>query len=233
MANINIFRNPELLPEVGNAAKKITVDGAGGKSTEISQVGYHPLFGEVWFHPDNDYNIISEWQAEKMGFRLVVPAQDQSRRYLYRKSDETIIPFERDPKDKFWKAVAVPVREIKKAFQSSGKVFSFGPQENLHYTQDQLKKMSSVKSLHEALDHPGDEALAALLQSPSFINSNMSVQDLKNLRANEGPCSVCAEGKPIGHSGSHSGYDREEDYSNVGEMLHVDIVFINKEPRLL
>ncbi len=57
-------------------------------------------------------------------------------------------------------------------------------------------------------------------------------QDLKNMRAVEGPCIRCLERKPKLHQGNHPSNDAKAEPESPGEMLHCDIVFVKARPRL-
>ena len=102
-----------------------------------------------------------------------------------------------------------------------------------YYTLDQQKRAQEAVQLHQSLRHPSDKALGALLRSPSMINSGISPIDLANARAIWGPCPHCLEGKPLPHEGSHKTYDPGGEPQKPGELLHVDIVYIDGRPRLM
>ena len=101
-----------------------------------------------------------------------------------------------------------------------------------YYTLDQQKRAQEAIQLHQALRHPSDKALGALLRSPSMINSGISPVDLANARAIWGPCPHCLEGKPLPHEGTHKTFDPGGEPQKPGELLHVDIVYIDGRPRL-
>jgi len=236
MANVSVFRNPELLTDIRSSDKPLSIDGVGAKLTKVDQVGTHHLFGEVWYLPTNEYNIVSQWQAQKNGFLLKM-SEDNKSCYLYRGSDRTAMRFVRDPIDHFYKCPATD-REIARV----GKAFEINAHElheaysvnnhSMYYSQEQLRRADIVESLHVSLEHPSDSQLVAFIQSPSSINLPVSVQDVHNLRAIKGPCPICLEGRPKPHKGSHSSYNVESEPTKPGELLHVDIVFVQKKPRL-
>jgi hypothetical protein len=72
MANVSVFRNSDLLTDIHKSIRALSIEGVGSKMTKVDQVGAHPLFGEVWYLPANEYNIVSQWQAEKQGFLLKI-----------------------------------------------------------------------------------------------------------------------------------------------------------------
>ena len=123
MANVSVFRNPDLISDIRQSDKPLSIDGVGAKLTKVNQVGTHHLFGEVWYLTTNEYNIVSQWQAQKSGFLLKMSDDNQSC-YLYRASDRTAIRFMRDPVDHFYKCPATD-REIARV----GKAFEINAQE--------------------------------------------------------------------------------------------------------
>ena len=86
--------------------------------------------------------------------------------------------------------------------------------------------------LHQSMGHPSDKSLGAALSSPSLINSGLTPLDLSNARAIFGPCPHCLEGKPYPHEGSHQTFDPGGEPQKAGELLHVDIIYIDGRPRL-
>ena len=101
-----------------------------------------------------------------------------------------------------------------------------------YYTLDQQRKAQQAIQLHQALRHPSDKALSAMLSGNSTLNSEISAVDLANARAIYGPCPHCLEGKPYPHEGSHETFDPGGEPQKPGELLHVDIVYIDGRPRL-
>jgi hypothetical protein len=101
-----------------------------------------------------------------------------------------------------------------------------------YYTLEQQKRAQEAIQLHQALNHPSDKALGAALRSPSYINLNLTPIDLSNARAIYGPCPHCLEGKPVPHTGTHEAFDPGGEPQKPGELLHVDIIYIDGRPRL-
>ena len=236
MANVSVFRNPDLLTDIRQSDKPLSIDGVGAKLTKVSQVGNHYLFGEVWYLPTNEYNIVSQWQAQKHGFLLKM-SDDNKSCYLYRASDRAAIRFMRDPVDHFYKCPATDreLAKVRQAFEINAQDLHEAYTVNNHsmyYSQEQLRRADIVESLHVSLEHPSDSQLMAFIQSPSSINLPVTVQDVHNLRAIKGPCPICLEGRPKPHKGTHASHNVESEPTHPGELLHVDIVFVQKKPRL-
>ena len=236
MANVNVFRNRDLLTNIRESKRTMHIDGVGGKSVSIKLIGDHKLFGTCYYCPETEYNVVSQWKAELQGFKTRL-SEDNESAWLVRDSDKTSICFNRDPSDHFYKCPYIAL--VKK--QTDGSVnTNFGNLEEIYgngsqrmlYTQEQLRRADMAEALHVALEHPSDTQLAAFIQSPSTINCPITVQDLKNLRAINGPCRVCLEGKPKPHKGSHSTHDRRAEPTQPGELLHADIIFVKGRPRL-
>jgi len=101
-----------------------------------------------------------------------------------------------------------------------------------YYTLEQQKRAQEAIQLHQALSHPSDKALGAALRSTSYINLGLTPVDLSNARAIYGPCPHCLEGKPVPHTGSHDTFDPGGEPQKPGELLHVDIIYIDGRPRL-
>jgi hypothetical protein len=210
MANVNVFRNEDLVIDAKTTQNAMNIDGVGEKGTTTQRKGIHPLFGEVWILPTNSYNIVSQYQAQKNGFLLRM-SEDNESCWLVNKKTNVSVYFERDPSDHFYKC-EVPRESIRSkvfqltAIENKSAVFTMDNQ-SMYYTQEQLRKAEIVEGMHVSMEHPSDQQLTAFLQSPSSINMPVTVQDLHNLRAIKGPCNVCLEGRPHPHKGTHTGRD--------------------------
>ena len=101
----------------------------------------------------------------------------------------------------------------------------------MYYTEAQQERAQQAVALHEAMGHPSDAALIEMLKSPSLINCPISASDVSNARAIYGPCSVCLEGKPRPVKGSNASLDQFT-VTAPGQLLHVDVAFIQKVPHL-
>jgi len=66
MANVSICNNKDLLTNVRNLEKPISVRGLGVISKELTNVGTHPLFGDMLIDEDNPHNILSLDRAQAM-----------------------------------------------------------------------------------------------------------------------------------------------------------------------
>jgi hypothetical protein len=81
MANVSICNNKDLLTNVRNLEKPISVRGLGGISKKLTNVGTHPLFGDMLIDEDNPHNILSLDRAQAMGFKEIA-SNDQERKIL-------------------------------------------------------------------------------------------------------------------------------------------------------
>jgi hypothetical protein len=190
MANINVFRNRDLVNDVRTTTIAMNIDGVGQKGTKTQCKGSHPLFGDVWIVPSNQYNIVSQYQAQKNGF-LMRMSEDNNTCWLVNKNKNISVYFERDPSDQFFKSEVNQESIRSKAFPMTAVENHHHVEgQSMYYTQEQLRKAEIVEGMHVAMEHPSDQQLTAFLMSPSSINMPVTVQDLHNLRAIKGPCLV-------------------------------------------
>ena len=101
----------------------------------------------------------------------------------------------------------------------------------MYFTAEQRRRAALVPPMHIALNHPSDAALTDAVNSPSFMNCPISGEDTVNARIIYGRCKECDEEKPHPSKGYNEILDRE-DIIAPGQLLHVDIVFINMVPYL-
>ena len=246
-ANIHVFKNPALLENIRPAPKPIRVRGVGGIVT-YKLIGDHKIFGEVIFDKNNEFNILSQTLAREKGY-LVTISSDNNTIYLINKNynNHTLI-FKLDVRDGFYKCDTATKPRLTSSnndvsFQATSTLFNNSLQSMAYpfqlydtphvppmeqfFSKEQRDRALTAVELHNAWSHPSDKAMKAMLESPSMINVGITYADLKNARVLFGPCTHCREGKPYPHRGTHTGYDPSRNVSYPGELLHVDIVFIN------
>ena len=115
-ANIHVWVSSKYLTNV-RQVNPINVKGFGGFTKTLSVVGDHPLLGEVFVDEENGYNILSTDLLRKNTGYLRRTSDDNMREFLYNKELRSVISFDRDPVDGFYKvSIAKLNAEIKRAF---------------------------------------------------------------------------------------------------------------------
>ena len=110
-ANINIFRNKDLLTNLRNLAVPHVIKGSTGEA-EFGTVGDHPHFGETIYNPKAEYNIVALCKANDAGFvHSYVRQNDNSESELVNPKTGVRYHFRRDPNDRFDKCY-VPKKAI-------------------------------------------------------------------------------------------------------------------------
>ena len=115
-ANIHLWNNEEELTNV-REVDPITVEFGGGFTKKMHRVGDHPLLGVVYIDKNNKHNIISvDVMREQQGYYRKV-SEDNMKEYLINKEMGSILTFERDPMDGFYKMLIVDLnREALRIF---------------------------------------------------------------------------------------------------------------------
>ena len=78
MANVNVYRNKDLIINVRSSGRPMRIDGVGGKTVNMNQIGDHPLFGPGFYCPENDYNVLSRWRLNQQGFLVNFSKDNES-----------------------------------------------------------------------------------------------------------------------------------------------------------
>ena len=107
-ANIHVFCNGKLLTNI-RKVRPLKVKGFGGFIKELDTVGDHPLFGEVFYDPVNGNNIVSADLCREDAGYFRRTSKDNKKEFLYNEDLKSVITFDRDPMDGFYK---VSVREL-------------------------------------------------------------------------------------------------------------------------
>ena len=235
MANVSVANNKDLLINVRKLDKPIRVKGFGGIFKVLTETGTHPLFGDMLIDEGNPHNILSLDKAQSMGFKEIT-SKDQKRKILNHPEKGYCLVLHKDERDRFYKIHANAVESTLRSVYSTSlqRYYDDAYVYNAahFYTMEQQQRAQEAIRLHQAFNHPSDKALSTLLVSPSAINIKVTPADLANARAIYGPCRHCLEGKAYPHVGSHKSWDPGNEPKEPGQLLHIDIVFINNRPRL-
>ena len=225
-ANVCIFANPFMLANLRDLDTPRVIEGLCGMKVTLRRVGDHPIFGTVFVDPRNKYNLVGEPVIRKLGMQFIKSEDDKHQDLVQKSTGNVVMRFHLDSADGFYKAsfLSTKIRHV-----ASGSVIKKEDSTDRRslFTNLQIERANKVLALHEALCHPSDEALKALLESPSLINLDVTATDLKNAREIFGPCAVCLQSKPLPVTGSNPSYDRHE-VPMPGEDLHMDVVYSNK-----
>ena len=231
-ANITAITNTSLLTEVKELEQKYVISHFGGKST-VTHGGDHPILGKVIVRPDLKTNIVPLCALEDAGYDEFTSKDKMRKVFTNPKTKHTIV-FEKGANKMYKCHIGAFQESLKQLLHYQivdyYKGYNVYMNITMNYTMEQQRRAKFAIDLHNALDHPSDKALSALLISPSSINVDITPQDLINARAIYGPCSHCLEGKPVPHKGSHSSNDPNEESQAPGEIVHVDVIFVIKRP---
>jgi hypothetical protein len=228
-ANISVFNNRDYLTNLRCINPPLKVEGINGSTVTYKSVGSHPLVGTVIYDPHNKYNILSQSQLRNNGYLLRI-SDDNSVTSVIDKGTSVIrAEFNLDHRDGFYKYNPQPPLSV---YNGSLIGTEYNRSEKLKLlTNDQLERAERAIALHNALGHPGDEAMNAMLNSPSLINCEVTSGDLRNGRLIQGPCPICLQARPLPVIGRYPTYSKDEDVQ-VGQHIRADMVFVNKTPYL-
>jgi hypothetical protein len=242
-ADVSIFCNANLLTNIREYKDGIKVSGISDTSVKFTHVGDHPYCGTVIYAPTNRYNLIAMRVIRENGHHYVVDRENRFYAILDH-NDRLLVKFDYDPVDHFYKVKADHAFDFmdpnRKAKPPEGSialpnaVVEAGDHKYdsvMFFTAEQRRRAALVPPIHIALNHLSDAALVEAVNSPSFMNCPISAEDIANARIIYGPCKDCMEGKPLPIKGHNETLDRE-DIIAPGQLLHVDIVFIDKIPHL-
>jgi hypothetical protein len=97
-------------------------------------------------------------------------------------------------------------------------------------TKEDKERAEETQKLHERLAHPSEEVLKNMLNSGNILNTHLTAKDVDKYRSIVGTCKGCAIGKMTRQSQPESLTPVAE---NIGDLLHMDIVFFAGQTYLL
>ena len=233
-ANICIFNNAKVLTNLREIKIPKRVKGIGGTVQHYNTIGNHPIFGEVIYDPNNEYNLVGQPVLRKLGLLIRISADNSFIDVVDGKTENLVMHFRLDESDGFYKSPMFPSTPEKTFVASPHSLIKpvHNRAEKLKlYTQDQIERAQRVAVLHKGLMHASPDAMIRFLNSPSLINCDLSAQDVKNWVDIEGECSVCLRAKPLPIKGSNPTY-KQEIIVAPGQHIMGDIVFMFKVPYL-
>ena len=123
-ANIHVWVSPKYLTNV-RQVNPIHVKGFGGFTKKLDTVGDHPLLGEVFVDETNGYNILSSDLLRQNAGYMRRTSEDNLKEFLYNNELRSVLTFNRDPSDGFYKMRIRDMNaEIKRVFPNFCKASS-------------------------------------------------------------------------------------------------------------
>ena len=197
---------------------------------QITQAGYHPMLGLVYYSPQFKHNIISLSMMNEIGYyeQKSVIDKDRHSHLIDPKSGHQLTFTRYD--GKFY---SIDARELCR--ETCKHEYVCVPAEvstKQIFTKHQRDRAEMAHRMHVLMYHPSDDTLGSLLDHSGIINSQITSTDLHNARIIYGECRECSEAKPrAGPLPDRKRLDNTD--SILGTEIHSDIVFINGKPKLI
>jgi len=227
-STVHIFHNEALLQNVHNMRIPIAVNGAG--TLQITQAGYHPLLGLVYYSPHFKHNIISLSMMNEIGYYEQKSLMDKD---MYSHLIDPISGHQLTFTRYDGKFYSIDARELCK--ETCKHEYVCIPAEistTQIFTKLQRDRAEMAHRMHVLMYHPSDDTLGMLLDHSGVINSQITSTDLHNARTLYGPCRECSEAKPrAGPLPNRKRHDNTD--SIVGTEIQSDIVIVNGKPKLI
>ena len=227
-STIHIFHNAALLQGLHKLRIPIAVNGAG--ELRITQAGYHPMLGLVYYSPNFKHNIISLMALNAIGYYEQKDIINQDKiSHLINPTSGHQLTFTRQD-NKFY---SIDARELTRVPSRHEYICIPAEISTKHiFTKLQRDRAELAHRMHVLMYHPSDDTLGALLDYNGVINAQITSTDLQNARIIYGQCRECSEAKP--RSGPIPNRKRFDNTDPIaGTEIQTDIVFVNGKPKLL
>eukprot|EP01033_Poteriospumella_lacustris_P011601 gene11601-8269_t len=224
-ANCHIVNNANALTDVDNSTPTVIVQGVGNNITATSQ-GQAGPFGTALLVPSSPYNILAFGQLAKT-FDISYDQFDNS--FDIRDKTRTLIGKFIKSTDDLYVLHGTESDTVAAFLSRLTHRKTANPAHKVIITPADRDRANKAKELHEALGHPNDEALIALLRHQGIRDCILQPRDVRNYRRLHGPCPQCVKGKATIQKVSHH---PPTPPPYVGHTYHADIMFVGNAPHL-
>lgn len=231
------------------------VQGVTGSKSNVRVVD-DELFGSCLLMKDSPYNLVSWSKIRKDGFtRKHVENGNGSDYFIVSRPGKCLLYFRLSEKEGVYGCnIKKIIYEDKPLWIGDGnksmdaklegrlilqllhlgnephQVNAMAGLKNDGFSQQEEERIERVLKIHDALSHCGDNILRTMLIEGRF--DGLKEQDLDNARKKYGKCQECVRGKTKNIMMKKSKFENLRDV-NVGEYLHVDIMYIEKNMYLV
>lgn len=224
-ANIMIFNNPELVYDIEDTECSANVMGG---IVKLNKKCTHPIFGKGFLEPSCKYNLLGLKALNNMKFTEFKPreALDQYTFLTHpeygdiKLSRSVISDFYSIGHDELMRAIRNNVAEVKliEAYPCL--------QVDTEYTLEEYKRAEEITRIHSRLGHPSNDTMKAILDHNLMVNTTLTSHDVNRAEEIFGPCETCRVCKPMKITNQFA--TMEPIRAIRGEVVHLDIMFINK-----
>jgi len=237
MAEVSIFKNPDLFHETWEADKTIFIDGvnAEGQALCVMDEGI-TAFGVVRYHPKSAGNILSFGEMRKNAFQLYYsPENDSFMVQMHPKG--RMFYFSRENGNNLYLCnleTGVAKRSIgQKKVQFGDTCFNLittVQQRKEKYTKQQIDRAERARKLQRKLAYPRPGQLGDMCSRGTLMNNDINTKDIMRAMDIWGPDLGSLKGKATAkkaeaiQENSGSTYDRP-----IPVTLHVDLMYVDNE----
>jgi hypothetical protein len=231
-ANVSVFREPSLLISIRQAPLTKRIGGIASEAMVVNQVGDHPDFGTIYFHPQASANVLCQFDmANKMGYRIELDARAHSYRMSGTKTGSVYVFSE---KNKLAVCACLPALQLLKNVPNFSTALQLTTvDENLRsYTKREIAAAESARELQARLGFPSDKTLCEIVNK-GINNSPITSYDVLRASRIFGPNVASLKGKTVTKTGEPVKVEYVPPPIVKDQTLEIDVMFIDRDPYLI
>ena len=239
--NVIIYNNKDFVNNIQPV--DVIVNGYGGTS-KLKYTCNHNIFGPGYYDPTSPYNLLGLKPLEKMGFIEYKPKEANNEYTYLAHQIYGDIKFERTNSDFYTISHDNLVRTIQSRIskeqyrqpEDTPRMQRLDTNQQIicpviaelqdEYTDDQYRRAEETFRLHRRLGHPSNKKLTTILNNNLIVNTILTSHDVIRMIDIFGPCETCNTVKPIKIVNQHPTFTPTD--TNIGEIMHMDIVYVTK-----
>eukprot|EP01039_Chlorochromonas_danica_P011690 gene11690-13121_t len=191
-SEVHVFGNPHLLKNIRPARETLRVNGVGGGFT-VSQVGDYGPIGEVFYHPNCIANVLCGADLRDHHGAGYSNEGDFFYMPLSNERDNSMWIFKRKGKHYAMdgRRAIVHRPDEPQPFQDVTVLVDTVTARELRYTKREVQKAREALDLHRSAGLPSVAALAERIRNGAFLNSDVTLADIRRM--------VELYGEPLGN----------------------------------
>jgi hypothetical protein len=230
-ANVSIFREPSLLISIRQTPLTKRIGGIASEAMEVNQIGDHPDFGTIYFHPRATANVLCQFDMSNvMGYKIEL----DSRAHSYKMSGtRTGAVYVFSEKNKLAVCACLPALRLLKSVPDFSTALPVTVDENLRsYTKREIAAAESARELQARLGYPSDKTLCEMINK-GINNSPITSYDVLRASRIFGPNVASLKGKTVTKTGEPVKVEYVPPPIVKDQTLEIDVMFIDRDPYLI
>jgi hypothetical protein len=221
-STVHIFKDVDLLTNIREIKRPMIINGIGGQ-IKVNKIGHLHPFGNVYFHPKAQANILS---YGRVGKKYEIEYSHRDKLFTVHAPGYTL-PFHEH--ESLHKCNFHNFED----YRSEDCLISTVAENESKFSKREVRDAKQASQLTRRMAYPSDKDLIKLVTSGQINDSTVTVQDINRAATIYGPPLASLKGKTVAKVPAIVKPINIPRTVFTNQVLHVDVMFVDNDPYLI